>query len=114
MRPISGLDISLLLNKASLEARLCSCSNANMAEQGTTESPPWSPRRVPPAQLWGEGPPRFPGYRSGGATLPNNVEGTALALHARLFALAPESSGSAANAPAGGPRGLLAGQVPCS
>ncbi|CAK0786562.1 hypothetical protein CVIRNUC_009775 [Coccomyxa viridis] len=50
-------------------------SYTNMVDLGSTESPPWSPRRVPPAHLWGEGPPRFPGYRSGGATLPNKPGG---------------------------------------
>lgn len=53
------------------------CSNANPGDFRGTESPPWSPRRVPPAHLWGEGPPRYPGYRSGGAILPDVPEGTA-------------------------------------
>ena len=67
-----------LLSGALPHACLCACSNANMIEVGSTESPPWSPRRVPPANLWGEGPPRFPGYRGGGATLPKRSGGTRL------------------------------------
>ena len=51
------------------------CSNANPGDFGGADSPPWSPRRVPPAHLWGEGPPRYPGYRSGGATLSDPPEG---------------------------------------
>ena len=61
---------------------LRACSNANPGDFQGTESPPWSPRRVPPAHLWGEGPPRHPGYRSGGATLPCAPEGDAHAHHA--------------------------------
>lgn len=47
-------------------------SNANLRDFGLNgaDSPPWSPRRVPPAHVWGEGPPRAPGYRSGGACYP--------------------------------------------
>ncbi|EIE23016.1 hypothetical protein COCSUDRAFT_63401 [Coccomyxa subellipsoidea C-169] len=47
-------------------------SNAVLRDFGLNgaESPPWSPRRVPPAHVWGEGPPRAPGYRSGGACYP--------------------------------------------
>ena len=53
------------------------CSSADLGGIQGTDSPPWSPRRVPPAHLWGEGPPRCPGYRCGGATLPGGSEGTA-------------------------------------
>lgn len=56
---------------------VCPCSNANPGDFQGRESPPWSPRRVPPAHLWGEGPPRHPGYRSGGATLRGVSEGEA-------------------------------------
>ncbi|BDA49949.1 hypothetical protein COCOBI_15-0770 [Coccomyxa sp. Obi] len=47
-------------------------SNTNVRDFGVNgaDSPPWSPRRVPPAHVWGCGPPRTPGYRSGGACCP--------------------------------------------
>ena len=60
---------------------LHACSNANPGDFQGTESPPWSPRRVPPAHVWGEGPPRHPGYRSGGAILPGVPEGNAHVHH---------------------------------
>lgn len=52
------------------DIRCGGCSNTSLRNYGLTESPPWSPRRVPPAHCWGEGPPRAPGYRSGGARYP--------------------------------------------
>ncbi|KAK9903364.1 hypothetical protein WJX75_003804 [Coccomyxa subellipsoidea] len=56
-------------------------SNANLRDFGLNgaDSPPWSPRRVPPAHVWGEGPPRAPGYRSGGACYPITSPGVSAA-----------------------------------
>lgn len=72
---LSALQHACMGAHAMADARKHACSNANPRDFGGADSPPWSPRRVPPAHLWGEGPPRYPGYRSGGATLSDPPEG---------------------------------------
>jgi len=78
MKHTDGLKC-MALHEANM--RMHACSNANPGDFGGTDTPPWSPRRVPPAHLWGEGPPRYPGYRSGGALLPGAPEGNAHIIH---------------------------------